>query len=216
MAQMKSTAAALSFAMALTVSGPAAAQTRNPSLYSVNQPVVQQVDYLMDVSSSGNGVRDADLYRLSDWFRSLGVGYGDRIFVDTGSYGDERARADIAGVAAHYGLLLAEGAPITAGAVPAGAVRVIVSRAEASVPGCPNWAETGMVGDRITTSTNYGCAINSNLAAMIADPNDLVLGQVGSNHGDMLASSKAIKSYRAAPPTGAGGGLKGESSKGGN
>ena len=216
MAQMKSTAAAISFAMALMVSESAAAQTRNPSLYSVNQPVVQQVDYLMDVSTSGSGVRNAELYRLADWFRSLNVDYGDRIFVDTGSYGDERAREDIAGVAAHYGLLLSEGAPITAGTVPAGAVRVIVSRSEATVPGCPNWAETGMVGERITTSTNYGCAINSNLAAMIADPNDLVLGQVDHNRDDLTASSKAIRSYRTAPPSGAGGALRSESSKGGN
>ncbi len=216
MAQMKSTAAALSFAMALMASGSATAQSRNPGLYSINQPVVQQVDYLMDVSSTGNGVREADLYRLSDWFRSLNVGYGDRIFVDTGSYGDQRAREDIAGVAAHYGLLLAEGAPVTTGAVSAGSVRVIVSRSEASVPGCPHWADTGEIGERITTTPNYGCAINSNLASMIADPNDLVLGQVGSNDGDMIASSKAIRSYRTAQPTGAGGALKSESSKGGN
>ncbi len=215
MAKMKNSAAALALAVALTFSGSAAAQ-KNPTLYSINQPVVSQVDYVMDVSGSGSGVRDADLYRLSDWFRSINVRYGDRIFVDTGSYADERARQDVAGVAAHYGLLLSQGAPVIAGAVPAGAVRVVVSRSEATVPGCPNWSETGEVAARISTSTNYGCATNSNLAAMIADPNDLVLGQTPGGRGDMSASSKAIKSYRDAAPTGAGGALKEVSSKGGN
>ena len=40
------------------------------------------------------------------------------------------------------------------------------------------------------------------LAAMIADPNDLVLGQTGSSDGDSIASNKAIKAYRTAAPSG--------------
>jgi pilus assembly protein CpaD len=83
------------------------------------------------------------------------------------------------------------------------------------VPGCPDWRESGDIGARVTTATNYGCAINSNLAAMIANPEDLVLGQTGEGGGDAATASKAIKQYRTAPPTGAGG-LKEVSSKGGN
>ena len=215
MAQLKITATAFALAMTLAASGPAAAQ-RNPSLYSVNQPVVQRTDYVIDLGAGGGGVRENELYRLSEWFGSIGVKYGDRIFVDTGAYQDARARQDVAEVASEFGMLLSRGAPVTTGAVQPGSVRVIVSRSEAFVPGCPNWGETGTVGDRITTSTNYGCATNSNLAAMIADPNDLVLGQTGSNRGDMTASTKAIKSYRTAPPSGAGGKLEAVSSKGGN
>ena len=215
MAQMKITAAALSLAVALAASAPAVAGDRNPSLNSVNQPVVQRVDYVIDLGSTGNGVADSELYRLSDWFDSLQLGYGDAISVDTGGgYADERARQDVAGVAAEYGLLLSQGAPITAGAVPPGAVRVIVSRSEASVPGCPNWSERGEVGTRISTSSNYGCAVNSNLASMVADPNDLVLGQAGSSSSNAATAAKAIKLYRDAVPTGAEG-LKDQVTKGG-
>ena len=214
MAQMKITAAALSLALALaTASAPAGARDRNPGLNSVNQPVVQRVDYVIDIASHGNGVPDSELYRLSDWFESLRLGYGDAVSVDAG-YGDERARQDVAGVAAEYGLLLNNGAPITAGAVPSGAVRVIVSRSEASVPGCPNWEDSRDIGNRITTSSNYGCAVNSNLASMVADPNDLVLGQVGSGRNNAATASKAIKLYREAQPTGADG-LKETVTKGG-
>lgn len=217
MARTKSTLALIALAL------PVAACTAdlkpvappNPSLYSVNQPVVQTTDYVIDLARGGRGIGDAERHRLSEWFESLQLAYGDRVFVDTGRYGDPAARADVAEVAADYGLLLAEGAPVTAGYVNSDAVRVVVSRSVASVPGCPNWEDARDLGSRISTSTNYGCAMNANVAAMVADPNDLVLGQAGGNRGDMTASTKAIKSYRTAPPTGAGG-LKEVSVKGGN
>ena len=88
---------------------------------------------------------------------------------------------------------------------------MVVSRSTASVPDCPNWSPTGAS----ATASNYGCAVNSNLAAMVADPSDLVLGQNGHGTGDATATSKAIKVYRDKAPTGAGT-LKNESSKGGN
>ena len=78
-----------------------------------------------------------------------------------------------------------------------------VSRATASVPGCPVW-EDEQVGAPERTATNYGCATNSNLAAMVADPNDLVLGQEGAGVRDNVQGSKAVKLYRDRAPTGAG------------
>jgi pilus assembly protein CpaD len=188
----------------------------NPSLYSVNQPVVQTTDYVIDLARGGRGISDSERYRLAQWFESLQLAYGDRVFVDAGRYGDPAARQDVAEVAADYGLLLAQGAPITAGRVAPDAVRVIVSRSVASVPNCPNWDDARDIGARISTSTNYGCSVNANLAAMVADPNDLVLGQVGVNRGDMITSTKAISAHRKAVPSGANGTLKEVTSKGGN
>jgi pilus assembly protein CpaD len=214
MAKTKTIAAILALGTALAVSGPAFGadrQGRNPTIYSVHQPVVQRTDYLLDLSAA-NGVPDSELYRLADWFDALQLRYGDRVYVD-GGYADERARQDVAGVAAEYGLLLSDGAPVTAGGAQSG-VRVIVSRSAAYVPGCPDWRESQNIGARVTTSTNFGCAMNSNLASMIANPEDLVLGQAGVSGGDAATASKAIKQYRTAPLTGAGG-LSATSSKGG-
>jgi pilus assembly protein CpaD len=76
---------------------------------------------------------------------------------------------------------------------------VIVSRSFAFVPGCPradNYRGPSL------TSANYGCSVNSNFAAMIADPSDLVLGQAGSGLRDTGTAAKAIKVYRDTPPTG--------------
>ncbi len=203
-------------ATATALSTPAAAQRStnwNPSLDSVNQPVVQRTDYVFDVQGGGR-VSDSELRRLAHWFESLGLGYGDRVSVDTGSYDDQQARQAVAGVVAEHGLLLSPGVPVTAGAVQPGFVRVIVSRSHAFVPGCPNWEEAYEVGNRNTTGSNFGCSINSNMAAMIADPNDLVLGQAGSSSADARTSSKAVDAYRRRVPTGYSGTVKSESAGG--
>jgi pilus assembly protein CpaD len=215
MAKKRTIAATVALGIALAASGPALGadrQGRNPTINSVHQPVVQRTDYVLDLSAA-NGVPDSELYRLADWFQALQLRYGDRVYVDAG-YRDDRARQDVAGVAAEYGLLLSDGSPVTAGGTQPGIVRVVVSRSVAFVPGCPDWRESYDIGARVTTATNYGCAINSNLAAMIANPEDLVLGQTGEGGGDAATASKAIKQYRTAPPTGASG-LKEVSSKGG-
>ena len=183
----------------------------NPSVNSVNQPVVQRTDFVLDVGASESGIPDRELQRLSHWFASLDLGYGDKVSVETGRYDNSRARQDVAAVAADYGLLLVPTPPITSGAIQPGSVRVIVSRSVASVPGCPNWEDSWEIGNRNTTSSNYGCAINSNLAAMVANPDDLVLGQRGERGGDAAATTKAIDAYRRRVPTGANGQVKAES-----
>lgn len=184
--------------------------TRNRGLESVHQPVVSRTDYVFDVSAGGDGLVPGETERLAGWMESLRVGYGDRVSVDDPSpYGDSAARRTVGGLAARYGLLLDAGAPLTAGAVPPGMVRVVVSRSRATVPGCPDFSRTSQPEFDGNSSSNFGCAINSNLAAMVANPEDLVRGQPGTTT-DPATGSKAIDQYRKAPPTGASG-LKTES-----
>lgn len=203
--------AAVSSLAACAQVDPELAAKHNPTLYSVHQPVVQRTDFVLDLSTAGNGLAGGEAQRLRGWLNSLGVGYGDRIAIDAaGGYGDAASRDDIAGVIASYGLLLSDGAPVTAGTVQPGAVRVVVSRMTASVPGCPDWSYAQLPGAPNSTDSNYGCATNSNLAAMIADPNDLVLGQAGAS-SDGTTGSKAVKAYRDRVPSGASGEVKPES-----
>lgn len=190
--------------------------TQNRGLESVHQPVVSRTDYVLDVNAGGGGLDARDAGRVEGWFESLKLGYGDRVSVDVGGDGyGSAARESVAGIAAKYGLLLTNGAPITAGNVPSGSIRVIVSRAKATVPGCPDWSRPSEPNFNSHNASNYGCAINGNLAAMVADPQDLVLGRSGDSASDASTSGKAIKTYRERKPTGEAG-LKSESSKGGN
>lgn len=169
-------------------------------LAAVNVPVVQRTDYVFDASAPDGSLSPGEASRLNAWFANLGVGYGDSIYVD-GGYGNV-ARAEVARVAGNYGLLVSPSAPVTTGAVPPGMVRVVVSRTRASVPGCPNWNIRSQPNFDNRTISNFGCAVNSNLAAMVANPEDLVHGREGSGVGDTLTATKAVNAYRKADPTG--------------
>ena len=189
-------------AAACAPSGQPLSAANNPSLYSLHQPVVQRTNFVLDVATSGDRVPQSELERLDAWFASIGAGYGDRISVDEPSgYPSPGAREDVARVAGQYGLLLSDGAPVLNGTVQPGTIRVIASRATASVPGCPEWSNPAAE-PSTTTSSNFGCAMNSNIAAMIANPDDLVLGQDGSTRGSATTATRAIRSYRERPPTG--------------
>ncbi|HEV2866680.1 MAG TPA: CpaD family pilus assembly lipoprotein [Allosphingosinicella sp.] len=187
-------------ACAPTTGGLTAAN--NPSLYSVHQPVVQRTDFVIDLATEGDRLAPSEAGRLDAWLNSIGAAYGDRISVDEAQgYGSSGARADVERVAGQHGLLLSDGAPVLNGSVPPGTIRVIASRATASVPGCPAWRHAPVF-DEGNTSPNYGCATNSNLAAMVANPEDLVLGQDGSTGGSATTASRAVRTYRERQPTG--------------
>ena len=220
MARFTHTAALLTMSLALGGCGTGLVGSDDPafisnrSLYSENQPVVEHSYFAFDVTTSGNGLSDEESARLHDWFDSLQLRYGDVISLDSPSAAPG-VKADVARVAADYGLLLTDGAPVVPGTVQPGSARIVVTRSVASVPGCPNWRMAHNSGAPVSTESNYGCAINSNLAAMIANPNDLVLGQEGAAGSDPNTAAKAVRTYRDATPTGKGG-LKEVSTTGGN
>jgi len=186
---------ALVATLALGACGPV-----NRGLESANQPVVQRTDYVFDVASGG--LSSYDERRLIDWFDALNLGYGDRVSIDSHSGGDS-ARAGIAAVVARYGLLLSDTAPVTQGSDQLSGVRVVVSRSTATVPNCPNWSRASQPEFASSGMSNFGCATNSNLASMIADPADLVQGR-GTGANDPIVITRAIKAYREKEPTGKG------------
>ena len=88
-------------------------------------------------------------------------------------------------------------------AIQPGTVRVVVTRARASVPGCPNWSIPSQPNFDNASMSNFGCSVNANLAAMVANPEDLIHGREGSSVVDSETAAKAVNSYRSAKPTGA-------------
>jgi pilus assembly protein CpaD len=184
----------LGLTLALGACGPI-----NRGVESVNQPVVSRLNHVLDVAANSDGsLAYGEADRLHGWLEALDLRYGDRVSIDDPSH---RGAAGVAAVISGFGLLLDDATPVTSGAIPAGAVRVVINRSTASVPGCPNWDLPSEPEFHNSTMSNYGCATNRNLAAMIANPEDLVHGQVG-NASDPRTVSKAIKSYREAKPTG--------------
>ncbi|MBY8828203.1 CpaD family pilus assembly protein [Hephaestia mangrovi] len=178
--------------------------TRNRGLESVHQPVVDHNDYAFDVAVTPNGLAPGEAQRLDGWLSSLRVGYGDRVAIDAASADGGPARAMIRHEVARYGVLLSDGAPVTPTPVTPGTMRVVVSRMRAYVPGCPDHSKIPTIDFESNTDSNFGCAVNSNLAAMVARPEDLVRGRSGDGLTDSAVATKAIQTFREAPNTGKG------------
>jgi len=169
---------------------------------AVNVPVVTSTDYVFDAAAPGGALAPGESERLNGWFQGLGLGYGDTIYVDAGYA--PAVRTQVARIAGRYGMMLSAGAPVTAGAVQPGSVRVVVARRRATVPGCPNWSAPSQPDWDNKTMSDFGCGVNSNLAAMVANPEDLIHGREGAPVTDTRAITRAIEMYRTKPPTGAG------------
>lgn len=181
--------------LAFTLAGCGAMSgTPNASLYSVNQPVVERTNYAMDVNLDGySGIPESERTRLLQWFDAMELGYGDRIAIDYGDAGSNiAAEQDVAELANLHGMMISQTAPVTAGYVAPGTARIVVTRSTASVPNCPNWSKTTESNFNSGNHPNYGCAVNSNVASMVADPEDLVRGRKSTIRNDQGAGRPPI------------------------
>jgi len=196
----------LAAALALPLAACDTDATYNRGLQTEHQPVVSYQSFVYDVQSSASGeLSAAERTRLEGWLSSIGIGYGDRVSV-AGAVGDYTSSLErsVAEVVARHSLILDNDPTAAPGTPPDGALRLVVRRATANVPGCPDWsrnAENDIVGG---LSSNFGCGVNGNLAAMIANPEDLVRGQTSDSDLRTATSTRAIQTYQAKAPTGSG------------
>jgi pilus assembly protein CpaD len=179
---------------------------------AANVPVVTSADYVFDAAAPAGVLAPGEEQRLNGWFQGLGLGYGDNVYVD-GEFAPA-ARSQVAGVVNAYGMTVSAGAPVTTGMVQPGSVRVVVARRRAVVPGCPNWSTPSTVDWDNKTMSNFGCGVNSDLAAMVANPEDLLHGREGGPVTDSRTAARAVDLYRSTAPTGTKG-LQETSTKGG-
>lgn len=176
---------------------------QNRSMYSEHQPVVETMNYSLDLAAGSGGLAYGEQQRLAGWLEAMKLKYGDKIYVDDPA-GNAATRDAVGAVASRQGILISEQAPITEGAIQPGTVRVVLTRTRASVPSCPNWSSNSDFNPSNGLSSNYGCATNSNIAAMVANPEDLLHGAETTGDTVLMTSTKAIEAYRKATTTGKG------------
>ncbi|MEO6433170.1 MAG: CpaD family pilus assembly lipoprotein [Sphingomicrobium sp.] len=168
--------------------------TASQGLEPLHVPVVSTTDYVWDAGAQSGALSSEEAARLDGWFAGLGLDFGDSIYIAPES--SPIARSQVAQIAGSYGLLVSAGAPASAtGGVP-GAVRVVVSRRRATVPGCPDWSRPSTPNFGNDSLPSFGCGVNTNLAMQVADPQDLLRGRAGLAAEDAQAAAKAIIMYR--------------------
>ncbi|WP_162234659.1 CpaD family pilus assembly lipoprotein [Sphingomonas sp. Leaf231] len=190
---------------ALALSVPLAGCGEYRGLETAHQPVIAQTDYTLDLIAGPDGLAGGEAQRLHGWLDVLAAPPGTTIAIDDPA-AQAVARSDIATIAGEHHLRL--GATLPAGApspVP-GTLRVVVTRATASVPSCQTpGPRDALVNFDAHTSNTFGCATSGNLAAMVADPLDLLRGKVDDGRNASATAAKAIGAWRKAVPTGTGG-----------
>ena len=89
-------------------------------------------------------------------------------------------------------------APLTRpnGMIPANVQTVEIGRSTAIVPGCPDWSKPEAAGENNTEPSNFGCSTMADLAAMVANPVDLLHGAPAGN-ADADFAAHGIELYRA-------------------
>ena len=197
----KPMAAAILLSLGLTTAGCTSASYEKRGLDSIHQPVVKRTNFTLDLVTGAGGLPSTEQRRLAEWFETMNLRYGDRVSLDD-PLNSPVTRNAVSEIAGRYGLLLAEGAPLTPGYVDPGNARVVLTRSTASVPGCPDWSDNFAANLGNETRSGFGCAVNSNLAAMVADPEHLVRGATGTGETVVMSSNKAIDTYRTQVPTG--------------
>lgn len=209
----KALASALSASLVLALGG-CGGMASNTALDSIHQPVVSRTNYTLDISAGPGGVSIPEQRRLAGWFEALDLRYGDRISIDD-PLKSGATRAAVDGVAGRHGIMVGDEAPVTPGFVNPGTVRIVVTRSSATVPGCPDWSAKNETNLKNGTSSNYGCATNSNFAAMVANPEHLIQGASTKGATTVMTGTKAIDAYRDARPTGENGLSKQSTQSGG-
>jgi len=199
----KSFSSVLIAGLALSAAACTSNTASNRTVNSIHQPIVSRTNVTLDLETRNGSLPIAEQSRLAQWFEAMELSYGDRVSIDDPS-SNRAVRSLVEAAASRYGLLLTETAPITIGNITSGNIRVVVSRSSARVPGCPDWSSVSETNFNNATSSNFGCAMNSNVAAMVADPEDLVRGN-GDGTSDADTNSKAIETFRNTAPTGANG-----------
>jgi pilus assembly protein CpaD len=117
--------------------------------------------------------------------------------------------------------LAARGLSLAAAATPYGAeplpgtARLVVGRYVVTPPACPDWSKPAGADYQNTASSNHGCAVESALGRMVANPHDLIEGR-DLSPASGATGAKAIQTYNEAPlATPAGASSQGASASGG-
>jgi len=186
--------AAIALSLGLVLAGCGTLPT-NRSLESVHQPVLERANYTLDVATGASGLSLPEQRRLAGWFEAMDLKYGDRIAIDDPT-NSEATRNAVQALASRHSLLISNDAPVTPGYVNAGMARIVISRTTATVPGCPDWSTKSDFNPNHAASSNYGCAVNSNIAVMVANPEHLIKGEKGLSETTVMKGTEAINTYR--------------------
>ncbi len=183
---------------------PSAAQYSGAANEKRNEVRMVRLTHAVDVAG-GKKLGVAAAAELDLFLNENSIGYGDSLSLDAGDgpAGDD----DRAAIAKHlrgHGLLLGNQQTI-AGAMPvAGTIVLVVDRYVVTTPNCSDWSMKSKPNYANAETSAFGCSTRAILGQMVANPRDLVQGQIDDGP-NASAASNAVGSYVDGAGTGSGG-----------
>jgi pilus assembly protein CpaD len=133
---------------------------------------------------------------LSDFMTRNSIHEGDAVTVEApdspSTLRDARQTAVLAELRAFH----IQAASATDSTLAVDTIRVHADRTVIIAPGCPDWTKPEADEPNNLPSSNYGCATEANLAAMIANPADLAKPKEGGK-SDAVALARGVEAYRS-------------------
>jgi pilus assembly protein CpaD len=174
-------------------------QPSSAGAQKVNKVEFSRLSHTVRFTSGSPTLTSAETSRLMGFLDDSDIVYGDHLYL--GAAGDDaltqKREAALRRILAKRGVLMTV-SPIAAHG-SSDEMTVQLERYVVTPPACPNWSKpTGGDPDN-TTFSNFGCATETNLGMMVANPRDLLVGrQPGPPDAD--PALHAIQNYRAGKP----------------
>jgi pilus assembly protein CpaD len=166
-----------------------------------NKIEFSRLTYTVHFAAGSPTLTGAETTRLLGFLDDSDIVYGDHLYLGMPSEDalSQKREAAIRRVLARRGVLMtATAAPVrgTASYASSDEMTVQFERYVVTPPACPNWSKPTGGDPNNTVFSNFGCATETNLGMMVAQPRDLVVGRQPGPR-DAEPALYAIQNYRA-------------------
>ena len=184
-----------------------AAGCENPDLAAPAPPAVQVApkltrvqlatfDHDIHFAPHARTLTSAQATGLASFMTRNSIHEGDAVTVESAGSSSTPTAARQSAVLAELRAFHIQAQSATDPELAADTIRVHADRTVVAAPSCPDWSKAEADEPNNLPSSNYGCATEANLAAMIANPADLVKPKTDGK-GDGVAVARGVELYRA-------------------
>lgn len=173
------------------------------NIRQTKEPVVTKVENYFDVSFeySSSHLNQTATMKLDQFIMKNEISRRDDLLVLIPEQGGRMAQLRAEKIAAYFRHVgLKPKFKLGAKQDQMQTVQVQLDRYVVTVPRCPDWSQDPTSSYNNQASSNFGCAQAANLALMIGNPKDLIVGRE-SSLADGVYLSNTIQSYRTPKST---------------
>ncbi|MGE0747669.1 MAG: CpaD family pilus assembly lipoprotein [Rhodospirillales bacterium] len=185
LAHRLATAAALALAAAIAACAPPTQHWSPSEAPKANKVDWVQFNHAVVFPTGATALPASEREMLDRFMMESAVAYGDQVRISASGAAQtpaqqtqaERREAAIIDYFRSRNVIATRGPRPRDGSPADATVTVAVGRYVVTPPKCPDWSKPSGFDPENTTGSNYGCATQTNLGLMLADPGDLLRGR---------------------------------------